>query len=118
MRLLIIFLSLLATSSSAWTQTIIQACKDASGAIYYENSRTPKKHCKTLEDESLSIIPSTPRKQKLPISIGMSQDQVRNNWGKPARITKFETRSGLTEQWEYGTSTLTFSNGLLEVIQK
>jgi hypothetical protein len=117
MKLLILFLSML-TTGSAWAQTIIQACKDANGAIYYENSRTPKKHCKKVEDETMSIIPSTPRKQKLPISIGMSQDQVRNNWGKPARITKFETRAGLTEQWEYGTGTLTFSNGVLEVIQK
>jgi hypothetical protein len=73
MKVFLMFLGLLLTNN-AWPQTIIQACKDASGAIYYENSRTLKKHCKKVGDESVSVIPSTPRKQKLPISVGMSQD--------------------------------------------
>jgi hypothetical protein len=117
MKAFVILLSFLATGSVS-AQSVVQACKDARGEIYYENSRTPKKHCKLVEDESLSIIRSSPRIQKLPISIGMSQDQVRHNWGKPAKITKFHSRSGLTEQWEYGVSTLTFANGVLEVIQQ
>lgn len=104
-------------AGNAAAQTIVQACKDAGGAIYYENARTLKKNCEKVEDDSLSIIPSDERTRRLPISIGMSQDQVRNNWGKPAKVTRFETRTGLTEQWEYGKSVLTFANGVLEVIQ-
>lgn len=116
MKPLVLFLCLL-TFKAAWAETIVQACKDARGAIYYENAPTLKKHCTRVEDESLSVIPSQPRPKKLPISVGMSQDQVRNNWGKPGKITKFETRTGSTEQWEYGISTLIFANGVLEVIQ-
>lgn len=116
MKLLIFFSSLLAIHAAS-AATIVQMCKDARGEIYYENGPTLKKHCERVEDESLSIIPSEARTKRLPISVGMSQDHVRNNWGKPAKITKFETRNGLTEQWEYGTVTLTFANGVLEVIQ-
>jgi hypothetical protein len=117
MKTLAILFSLLMTGSAS-AQSVVQACKDARGEIYYENSRTLKKHCKVVEDDSVSIIRSSPRTQKLPISIGMSQDQVRNNWGKPAKVTKFHSRSGLTEQWEYKAGTLTFANGVLEVIQQ
>ncbi len=116
MRLLALFLSLV-TMNAVAAEKIVQACKDARGAVYYENARTLKKNCQRVEDESLSVIPSAARRQKLPISIGMSQDQVRNNWGKPVKIVKYETRAGLTEQWEYERSTLTFANGVLEVIQ-
>jgi hypothetical protein len=115
MKLIILSFCLLAFNASA--QTIVQACKDARGAIYYENAPTLKKHCTRVEDESLSVIPSDAPRKKLPVSVGMSQDQVRNNWDKPAKITRFETRAGATEQWEYGSSTLTFANGVLEVIQ-
>lgn len=116
MKPLVIFLCLL-TASHAAAGTIVQACKDARGAVYYENAATLKKHCTRVEDESLSVIPSTPKRKKLPISVGMSRDHVRNNWGKPSKITRFETRAGLTEQWQYETSMLTFANGVLEVIQ-
>jgi hypothetical protein len=119
MKVLVILFSLLAIGSGPVSaQSVVQACKDARGEIYYENSRTLKKHCKVVENESVSVIRSSPRAQKLPISIGMSQDQVRNNWGKPIKITKFHSRSGLTEQWEYRAGTLTFANGVLEVIQQ
>lgn len=115
MKPIVLSLCLLAVNASA--ETIVQACKDARGAIYYENAPSLKKHCTRVEDESLSVIPSNAPRKKLPISVGMSQDQVRNNWGKPEKVTRFETRTGLTEQWEYGNSTLTFANGVLEVIQ-
>jgi hypothetical protein len=117
MKALAILFSLFAIGSAS-AQSVVQACKDARGEIYYENSRTPKKHCKIVENESVSIVRSSPRLQTLPISIGMSQDQVRNNWGKPAKITRFHSRSGLTEQWEYKAGTLTFANGVLEIIQQ
>lgn len=116
MKLLVLFLSFL-PASTALAQTIVQACKDKRGEIYYKNSPTLKKNCEKVENESLSVIPSDSRKSKLPISIGMSQDQVRNNWGNLKKIIKFETRTGSTEQWEYGKSTLTFANGVLEAIQ-
>lgn len=102
---------------AATAQTVVQACRDARGAVHYENTRSLKKNCERVADESVSIIPSDARKQKLPVSIGMSQDQVRNNWGKPGKVTQFQTRAGTTEQWEYGSYTLTFANGILEVIQ-
>ena len=116
MKPLVLFLACLAAGNAS-AQTIVQACKDARGATYYENSRTLKKNCERVENESVSIIPTDDRKQKLPISIGMSRDQVRNNWGKPMKVTRFETRTGMTEQWEYGKSVLTFANDTLEVIQ-
>jgi hypothetical protein len=116
MKAFVLILACVALNTAA-AQTIVQVCKDAKGAIYYENARTLKKNCEKVEDASVSIIPSSERRQTLPISIGMSQDQVRNNWGKPAKVTRFETREGLTEQWEYGKSTLTFADGVLEVIQ-
>jgi hypothetical protein len=118
MRLLIIFILGLFVHS-AYAEKLVQVCTGPNGAKYYENSSTIKKNCRKVESDALSVIPTTSRsQQRLPISIGMSQAQVQNNWGKPLKITKMYTRSGMTEQWDYKGGMLTFSNGVLEVIEQ
>ncbi len=108
---------LLAVASAAQAQGEVRACKDERGRVVYENSDKAAGNCRKVQSDSLSVIPPSPRKKRLPISIGMSQDQVRNNWGKPDRVSRTQSRNGVTEQWVYAGGTLTFANGVLEVIQ-
>jgi len=111
-----ILLLLIGASFAATAQPAVKVCEDARGEKVYDNTGAGGKRCKPVGDK-LSVIPPAVRAQKLPVAIGMSQDQVRNNWGKPAKINKLQSRAGITEQWIYPGGTLTFANGVLETIQ-
>jgi len=53
------------------------------------------------------------------VSIGMSQEQVRNsNWGNPKSVNRTTGSYGTHEQWVYGGNNyLYFDNGILTTIQ-
>jgi hypothetical protein len=101
----------------ALAESNIHLCKDEQGKRYYDNSPQAGKGCKTLHLDVISVIPPSTRKHRLPISVGMSSDQVMHNWGKPAQVTRTLSRGGVAEQWVYPGGTLTFANGVLEMIQ-
>lgn len=113
-----IFSMLLLFALPALAEPAVKVCKDEHGDKYYDNTRKSAANCKPVKVETLSVIPSPQRTERLPVSIGMSQDQVAHNWGKPKKIATTQTRSGVTEQWTYAGGVLTFANGVLEVIEK
>ncbi|GAB6989349.1 hypothetical protein [Paenibacillus pini] len=53
------------------------------------------------------------------VTIGMSKDQVlKSSWGKPKKVYKTTTATGVDEQWVYGSNNyLYFSDGRLTTIQ-
>jgi hypothetical protein len=60
------------------------------------------------------------QRKKPGVSIGDSSDHVIQNthWGKPIRINRTTTASGVREQWVYGSkSYLYFTNGSVTAIQ-
>lgn len=107
----------LGLAPAAWAQSDVYQCTDAKGTKRYENSDKPIAGCKKVDMDAISVIPSSKRVQRLPIAIGMSRDQVANNWGKPTKVQRTQTRNGMSEQWTYAGGTLTFNNGVLEMIQ-
>jgi hypothetical protein len=52
------------------------------------------------------------------LTIGMSKSDVIKKWGDPIRrLSRTQTRSGITEELAYPGAVLTFMNGTLEVIR-
>ncbi len=44
---------------------------------------------------------------------GMTEDMLRDSWGKPDRINKIKRKWGIFTQWYYGEITYFFKNGKL-----
>lgn len=64
--------------------------------------------------KAIRVTPVHPR-------IGMTKKQVLNDttWGKPTSVGSTENRSGIYEVWVYyNVASLTFKNGILEVITR
>lgn len=59
------------------------------------------------------------RKKREGVTIGMSQqDALDSSWGKPDRVNRTTTASGVREQWVYGDrGYLYFTNGVLTAVQ-
>ncbi|MGH7582684.1 MAG: hypothetical protein ACREL5_05620 [Gemmatimonadales bacterium] len=51
------------------------------------------------------------------VLIGMTEEQARAAWGKPARVNVTVNAGGTHEQWVYGSSYLYFDNGKLTTWQ-
>lgn len=77
---------------------------------------------KIISNEYLvSRYGSQPQVKPVHPKIGMTKKQVLNNttWGKPTSIGSTENRSGYYEIWVYyNVASLTFKNGILEVITR
>lgn len=116
-----VVLSLL--SASSWAQMDIPAkevflCMDENGKKYYANTGATK-GCKKVELPAVTMIPPPPQSRIDNAQIGMSKAAVLKAVGKPSATRKVETRAGMTERWTYpGGKTLTFHNGILEMIEK
>jgi hypothetical protein len=122
MKQLLIFSGLLLgllSSVSYAEDKDIWLCHDEHGNKYYENNKINPKKCKKVNLPPISSVhPDASTKKHLPISVGMTQEQVLANWGKPKDIHRVYSKTSIDEQWAYPKGNLLyFVNGVLQVIQ-
>ncbi len=85
----------------------------------FENTEVVQARVKELQGYSSSF--SAAEKQlisKGQVAVGMSAQAAEASWGKPKKINRNTNRSGVREQWVYGSRNyLYIRNGYLESIQ-
>jgi hypothetical protein len=89
-----------------------QADPNSQGAQYWQREVARQKRSAAI-DEAIA---------NRSVSIGMNSDEVIKSWGRPSKINKTVTSSGVQEQWVYNrgghkTQYVYMDNGVVRTIQ-
>lgn len=106
--------------SASWAQSEVFLCIDKSGKKFYDNKVRQGADCKKVDLPGITTPVPPPKPINFSAAkIGMSADKVYADVGSPASRRRVETREGITERWSYpGGRSLTFKNGILEMIEQ
>lgn len=122
MKTLILIL-LLSASATCGAET--WRCTDSAKHTYTSSQKVSSDSCVVVAKESpykvtlAEEMAARRRDKKGGAIIGMSKDEVvASSWGKPVRVNRTTTGSGVHEQWVYDSKNLLyFDNGVLTAIQ-
>lgn len=111
----------LAANRPDYAVSALEACekltKDPAAISLLKEARVAVS--KAMQRDKQTAAAEKARKKREGVSVGMSEQDVRDSsWGPPASINRTTTASGTREQWVYGgRNYLYFENGRLTSIQ-
>jgi hypothetical protein len=108
----------LGVSRPLWAQSDVYICKNADGTREFKNTGSTG-GCKRVDLLGVSLVKPAGKPWSPPsLKIGLAQDEVLKQWGKPKEKRRRQTREGTSEAWTYpGNRVLVFRNKTLEMIE-